>query len=166
MASRPSETLERLIESRGIAREPNWLTGNLMGYGVTVEAPLDVVTAEGVREVPEPLQQSDLLKPFYMDIARYGLSYAYQKYGGVPPTPGESLAGTGRSKHVIIVGAGMAGLVVARELKRVGHRVTILETQERIGGRVKTMDHKDGFQQGLYVDGESADIITVPFVYT
>jgi monoamine oxidase len=123
-----------------------------MGYGVTVEAPLDVVTAEGVREVPEPLQQSDLLKPFYMDIARYGLSYAYQKYGGVPPTPGESLAGTDRSKHVIIVGAGMAGLVVARELKRVGHRVTILETQERIGGRVKTLDHKDGFQQGLYVD--------------
>lgn len=153
MASRPSETLERLIERRGIPHEPNWFTGDLRGYDVTVAAPLDIVTETGTREVTEPLQQSDLLRPFYMDIAKHGLSYAYQKYGGVPPTPGETVR-TKNAKDVIIVGAGMAGLVVAHELKRVGHRVTILETQERIGGRVKTMDYKDGFKKGLHVDGK------------
>jgi monoamine oxidase len=42
-------------------------------------------------------------------------------------------------KKIIIVGAGMAGLVSASLLKQAGHHVTILEASERIGGRIYTL---------------------------
>src|SRR6266581_2153443 len=47
--------------------------------------------------------------------------------------------------HVIIVGAGLAGLCAAYELERRGHRVTILEADARhVGGRTRTMRFADG----------------------
>src|SRR5215467_13901684 len=38
--------------------------------------------------------------------------------------------------HFVIVGAGAAGLTAARELARVGKKVTILEARDRCGGRI------------------------------
>jgi monoamine oxidase len=38
--------------------------------------------------------------------------------------------------HFLIVGAGAAGLMTARELARVGKKVTILEARDRCGGRI------------------------------
>jgi monoamine oxidase len=38
--------------------------------------------------------------------------------------------------HIVVVGAGAAGLVTARELVRAGKRVTILEARDRCGGRI------------------------------
>src|SRR5712692_5820837 len=38
--------------------------------------------------------------------------------------------------HFLIVGAGAAGLMTARELARAGKRVTILEGRDRYGGRI------------------------------
>src|SRR5580658_3314793 len=38
--------------------------------------------------------------------------------------------------HVLIVGAGAAGLMIGRELARAGKRVTILEARDRCGGRI------------------------------
>jgi monoamine oxidase len=38
--------------------------------------------------------------------------------------------------HFVVVGAGAAGLMTARELARAGKKVTILEAQERCGGRI------------------------------
>jgi len=40
------------------------------------------------------------------------------------------------SEHIVIVGAGPAGLMAARGLVRGGKRVTILEARERCGGRI------------------------------
>ena len=55
---------------------------------------------------------------------------------------------------MIIVGAGMAGLVAGFELKRAGYEVKILEMSERFGGRVKTLGQKEGFDKGLFADGK------------
>ena len=41
-------------------------------------------------------------------------------------------------KRVLVIGAGLAGLVAAYELKRQGHDVVVLEAQNRVGGRVLT----------------------------
>src|SRR2546421_10850620 len=38
--------------------------------------------------------------------------------------------------HFVIVGAGAAGLMTARELARAGKRVTIVEARDRCGGRI------------------------------
>ena len=53
-------------------------------------------------------------------------------------------------KHVVVIGAGLAGLVAAFELKRQGHRVTVLEAQNRVGGRIYTL--RAPFAPGLYAE--------------
>ena len=43
-----------------------------------------------------------------------------------------------RSKRVCVIGGGIAGLVAAYELKKLGHNVTLLESSSRCGGRIYT----------------------------
>lgn len=59
----------------------------------------------------------------------------------------EGLPPIRRRAHVVVVGAGMAGLVAAYELSRVGHEVTVLEARARVGGRILTA--RDPFSDGL-----------------
>ena len=49
----------------------------------------------------------------------------------------------GKGKKVIILGAGIAGLTAAYELKRGGFEVVVLEAQDRAGGRNRTVRRGD-----------------------
>ena len=63
------------------------------------------------------------------------------------------------AKRVIVLGAGIAGMVAGFELKRQGHEVSILEAQNRVGGRVHTI--RD-FAPGLYAE---AGAMRIPRVH-
>ncbi len=45
-----------------------------------------------------------------------------------------ALVPAGDRKPILVIGGGLAGLVAANELSRMGHRVTVAEKQEEIGG--------------------------------
>ncbi len=51
---------------------------------------------------------------------------------------------TQNEKHVVVVGAGLAGLTAARVLRLAGVRVRVLESQPHLGGRVHSLS-QDGF---------------------
>jgi monoamine oxidase len=63
------------------------------------------------------------------------------------------------AKRVLVIGAGMAGLVAAFELKRQGHEPIVLEAQNRVGGRIYTL--RD-FAPGLYAE---AGAMRIPRVH-
>src|SRR6185503_12773310 len=54
------------------------------------------------------------------------------------------------SRQVLVLGAGLAGLAAAYELKKAGYAVTVLEARTRPGGRVLTW--RDPFADGLYAE--------------
>jgi monoamine oxidase len=53
-----------------------------------------------------------------------------------------------RPAKVAVIGAGMAGLVAAEELRRAGHEPIVLEGQQRVGGRILTL--REPFAPGLW----------------
>ena len=56
----------------------------------------------------------------------------------------------GSNRQVLVLGAGLAGLAAAYELKKAGYAVTVLEARSRPGGRVLT--YRDPFADGLYAE--------------
>src|SRR5436309_4655222 len=60
------------------------------------------------------------------------------------------------AKKILILGAGMAGMVAGYELSQAGHEVTILEARLRPGGRVHTL--REPFSDGLYAEAGAARI--------
>ena len=105
-----------------------------------------------------------------------GAAYmAMETLGLAIPTPAGAEnfplpAATGNGRSVVILGAGIAGLVSAYELKRAGYRVTVLEARDRIGGRSWTIrggdrivqtgrpDQIAAFRPGLYFNAGPARI--------
>jgi len=51
---------------------------------------------------------------------------------------------------ILVVGAGLSGLVAARRLQAAGHQVTILGARSRVGGRVLTL--RKPFAEGQHAD--------------
>ena len=51
---------------------------------------------------------------------------------------------------VLVVGAGLSGLVAATEIQAAGHQVVVLEARDRVGGRVFTL--REGFAGGQFAD--------------
>jgi monoamine oxidase len=68
----------------------------------------------------------------------------------------QALPRAASSGKVLIIGAGLAGLVAGYELTNAGHDVTILEAQLRAGGRVQTV--REPFSDGLYTEAGAARI--------
>jgi monoamine oxidase len=78
------------------------------------------------------------------------------------PAPDFQLPGTAKGEHIVILGAGLAGLTAAYELQQLGYRCTILEARNRTGGRCWSVrkgsthtetgqpEQKAAFDEGLY----------------
>ena len=74
----------------------------------------------------------------------------------------------GKGRKVLILGAGIAGLVSALELSKAGYEVEVLEARERVGGRNWTLRGGDkvdftdgrsqtvGFDKGVYMNAGPA----------
>ena len=65
--------------------------------------------------------------------------HATALFGGALALPNDSFPMSvkpKRPKHVLVIGAGFAGLAAAYKLKQEGIRVTVLEARNRVGGRV------------------------------
>ena len=69
-------------------------------------------------------------------------------------------------RDVVVVGGGMAGIAAARKLQQNGHKVTLLEARDRMGGRVWTSTSL-GFPTDLgasWIHGANAQNPLTPFV--
>lgn len=152
--------LDPAVDPRKITAEPDWVRAHVPGKLYPRDEPAIGPGGEAL-----PIMQTDILKPFYLDIGHFGLNYAYQKlkFAETHPklTPEEvnqqveqfKYTTTKKAKTVVIIGAGMSGLVAAYELAQAGHTVHIVEAQHRVGGRVKTFAD-EYFYPGLWSDGK------------
>jgi monoamine oxidase len=84
--------------------------------------------------------------------------------GLLPDAPAHAfnLPGLSQSQHILILGAGLAGLTAAYELQKLGYRCTILEARNRPGGRCWSIrkgarhtetgqpEQQAAFDEGLY----------------
>lgn len=75
----------------------------------------------------------------------------------LPPAGVPFLQAAGATrKKVLVLGAGLAGLVAAYELVQAGHDVTVVEASTRSGGRVWTL--REPFSDGLYAEAGAGRI--------
>lgn len=81
----------------------------------------------------------------YHTMAAMGLLPTPEAYAGPPPLP----AGNGR--RIVIIGAGIAGMVLAWELRKAGYKPLILEARSRPGGRNWSLRGGDGIRENSSV---------------
>jgi monoamine oxidase len=65
----------------------------------------------------------------YHTMAAMGLLAVPEAYAGAPELP------PGRGRRVVIIGSGIAGMVLAYELRKAGYAPMVLEARARAGGR-------------------------------
>ena len=64
--------------------------------------------------------------------------------GGMVGAPVAGAKAANRKADVVVVGAGFAGLAAAKEIRKGGHSVAVLEARDRVGGRVLNADVEGG----------------------
>ena len=64
--------------------------------------------------------------------------------GGMVGAPVAGAKPANRKADVVVVGAGFAGLAAAKEIRKGGHSVAVLEARDRVGGRVLNADVEGG----------------------
>ena len=116
------------------------------------------------RALLEQIRRAGGLGAAYMAMETLGLALPTPSGADnfrLPPS-----SGNGRS--VVVLGAGIAGLVSAYELQRAGYKVTVIEARNRIGGRSWTIrggdrvvqmgrpDQVASFDPGLYFNAGPA----------
>src|ERR1700682_1496922 len=83
-------------------------------------------------------------RDFLMRVGRaggYSAAFATMQSLGLMPMKGalaepiHALPGDGKGVKVVVLGAGIGGLVSAYELRKLGYEVTLLEARDRPGGR-------------------------------
>ncbi|HEV8426795.1 MAG TPA: FAD-dependent oxidoreductase [Pyrinomonadaceae bacterium] len=97
-----------------------------------------------------PITRRQFLRRSAIAVAAAGLNQSRI------PGAVRNLVLTGPAKKVLILGAGMAGLVAAYELSKSGHDVAVLEARTRPGGRVHTLH--EPFSDGLFAEAGAARI--------
>jgi monoamine oxidase len=142
---------------------------------------LSVCRCGGFDESPEGKNMTLTRRALLEGIGTVGgagaVYLAMEAMGLAIPTPAgaenfglQPASGHGRS--VVILGAGIAGLVSAYELRRAGYQVTVIEARDRIGGRAWTLrrgttieqmgrpDQHVDFDSGLYMNPGPARLPT------
>lgn len=114
-----------------------------------------------VREMLEETAHQWSRREFLAATAVFGAAGAIGCAGGRrPPAPSAPVAARGgrtAMSPVIVVGAGIAGLVAARRLKAAGVPVTVIEAQNRIGGRMISLRNHFAADQVAEIGGELID---------
>ncbi len=118
-------------EWNDLARRGNWrdaierlhATNNFPDFtGRLCPAPCEPACVLGINQDPVTIKQIEL------EI----IEHAFDD-GFVVPLPPDTMTG----KTVAVVGSGPAGLAAAQQLTRAGHRVTVFERADRIGGLLR-----------------------------
>ncbi|CAG0881758.1 unnamed protein product [Darwinula stevensoni] len=111
--------------------------------------PKQQLTVEKVLLHMKPPLNSD--GPLVMRVHSYLQRYGYINFGIF-----KRVSMLPKEKHgkIIIVGAGISGLIAAQQLQQFGMEVIVLEGRERVGGRIAT------FRRGHYVADLGAMVVT------
>ena len=81
------------------------------------------------------------LEPISYAVHKYLTYFGYINFGVMKPSAEfDPKLTEGHKMSVCVVGAGIAGIGAARQLKALGHKVVVLEASDRPGGRVDTRE--------------------------
>jgi len=109
---------------------------------------VELIYEDCIKNIEPPFNSDEqLVKNIYNYLERQGL-INFGIYKRLKPLP------TKKHKKIIIIGAGISGLIAAQQLVKFGFDVKVLEARDRVGGRVVT------FRKNNYIADLGAVVLT------